>query len=58
MLVGNKIDLEENRSVNSEQAKFFALENNMEYQETSAYEGVNIKEVFDSILNQVLLNIK
>ncbi len=46
-LIGNKADLEEKREVDSDKAKQFIEENNIEYfKETSAKSGLNVKEVF------------
>ena len=46
-LIGNKADLEEKREVDSNKAKQFIEENNIDYfSETSAKNGFNVKEVF------------
>ena len=45
-LIGNKIDLEEQREVSYEEGKNFAEENNLIFFETSAKDGNNIKEIF------------
>lgn len=50
-LVGNKIDLER-RISNGEGAKK-ANEYNYEFQETSAKEGINVQELFESLLTKV-----
>ena len=46
VLVGNKIDLEENRKVSTEEAQKFAEENKINFLETSALNGNNIEEIF------------
>ncbi|CAI2379387.1 unnamed protein product [Moneuplotes crassus] len=58
MLVGNKIDLEVERAVKTEEGMKFAEEKNIQFFETSAREGLNVKEVFDALLNKVLEKIK
>ena len=46
-LIGNKADLGEEREVDSDKAKQFIDENNIDYfSETSAKNGFNVKEVF------------
>lgn len=49
VLVGNKIDLEEQRLVNPEEAETLAKELNLSYIETSAKEGQNVEEVFEML---------
>ena len=48
ILVGNKHDLEEQRTVTSTEAKKFARKNDMEYFEVSAKTGEQITEIFDA----------
>jgi len=48
-LVGNKLDLESKRSVENQEAKLFANENNLLFMETSAKTAINVIEVFTSI---------
>ena len=48
-LVGNKLDLESKRSVENNEAKLFANENNLLFMETSAKTAINVIEVFTSI---------
>ena len=52
ILVGNKIDMP-NREVTNQEALAFAKERNMEYIETSAKTGFQIKEVFRKIYQQI-----
>ena len=52
ILVGNKVDLEENRAVKKENAELLALNNNLHYYETSARNNMNIKECMEDIFEQ------
>jgi Ras-related protein Rab-1A len=45
-LVGTKIDLESKREVGTPQGEQFAVENEMQFMETSAAEGINVESVF------------
>lgn len=49
VLVGNKSDKEEERTVTEEQARAFAEEYGVDYFETSAKTGKNINEVFETL---------
>ncbi len=57
-LVGNKSDLVEERKVTYEEAKQYADEHELPYIETSAKEGININELFDSSIKSFLTNSK
>ena len=61
MLVGNKLDVcEKNpleRKVSSERALEFAKQNNLLFMETSAFADVNVKDVFE-LLVQEIYNVK
>eukprot|EP00826_Nyctotherus_ovalis_P040343 TRINITY_DN3971_c0_g1_i6.p1 TRINITY_DN3971_c0_g1~~TRINITY_DN3971_c0_g1_i6.p1 ORF type:complete len:217 (+),score=56.14 TRINITY_DN3971_c0_g1_i6:40-690(+) len=57
MLVGNKSDIEE-REVSTETAQNFAKLNGMEYIETSAKTGTNVKEAFDEMTKAIYLKVK
>ena len=46
VLIGNKVDLEENRQVSYEEGSVFAEKNGMLFFETSAKTGKNIEEIF------------
>ncbi|KAI9254897.1 ras family-domain-containing protein [Helicostylum pulchrum] len=48
-LVGNKLDLEENRQVPSEEATAYALSNQLIFHETSAKDAIHVDELFKSI---------
>lgn len=53
MLVGNKIDLESERSVPTEEAKDFAEKNGLLFLETSALESTNVEAAFNSVLTEI-----
>ena len=57
-LVGNKYDLIEEREVLYEEAKQYADEHSLPYIETSAKEGININELFESSIKSFLSNSK
>ena len=46
VLVGNKIDLEENRVVSYDEGSEFAVKNGLIFEETSAKTGQGIEEIF------------
>jgi len=48
-LVGNKVDLEDNRRVRSEEAQLYAEENGILFAETSAKTAHNVAQIFESI---------
>lgn len=50
-LVGNKIDLEDQRKVSSDEAKVFARKMALEYVETSAIQNNGVNEVFQRLIN-------
>ena len=54
ILVGNKIDLNEERKVKEEEAKKFADDHNFVFQELSALTGDGVQELFlDKLLTQI-----
>ena len=55
-LVGNKLDLASKRSVEHNEAKLFADENNLLFMETSAKTAVNVVEVFTAIATRLPRN--
>ncbi|KAL0482189.1 Ras-related protein Rab [Acrasis kona] len=55
ILIGNKIDIKQNRQVSYEQGVRFATENDIAlYAETSAVEGVFVQEAFKECANLIL----
>jgi len=57
-LVGNKIDLTDQRKVSYDEAKQYADEHELPYIETSTKEGININELFESSIKTFLANNK
>ena len=51
ILIGNKLDLKDERIVTIDVAKQFAEKNNLKYIETSAKDGTNINESFQAIID-------
>ena len=51
ILIGNKLDLKNERIVAIDVAKQFAEKNNLKYIETSAKDGTNINESFQAIID-------
>lgn len=54
MLVGNKCDLRHLRAVPTEEAKAFAMKNDLSFMETSALDATNVELAFQQILGEVL----
>jgi small GTP-binding protein len=56
-LIGNKLDLvernERKREVTTEEAQSYAEDNNMLFYETSAYNGNNINEIFEELMQTI-----
>ena len=52
-LVGNKIDLEDQREIKKYEAENFAFNKNIKYIETSAINKININEAFIMLLNDI-----
>ena len=57
VLVGNKIDLEDQWKVTRIEARKLATDNEMQYFETSAKENKNVKELITHIMTAVYENI-
>ena len=57
MLIGNKIDDEENRIISFEEGKKFADDNNMVFFETSAKNGDNVNKAFIYYGNKLMENL-
>jgi small GTP-binding protein len=58
VLVGNKVDLNELRTIEFDTASSFAKENNMKYFETSCKQKLNVKEVFNHLCEEVIAKNK
>merc|ERR1711976_779496 len=58
VLCGNKVDLEDCRSVTSERAKEMAQELGLPYYETSAATGEGVDEAIDGLLTLVMARIE
>ena len=56
ILVGNKIDNNENRKVDDDIIQKFAEKKGMKYFETSAKDGINIDQVFRKLAELILTN--
>jgi Ras-related protein Rab-1A len=52
-LVGNKIDLVNNREISTKEAENFAKKENIKYIETSAVKNMKVTEAFTSLLNNI-----
>jgi len=52
-LIGNKIDLLNQRQITKEEAENFAKKENVVYLETSALKNMNVYDVFTSLLNDI-----
>lgn len=57
VLIGNKLDLEQDRVVSTSEAKKLASDHGMEYFETSARDNINIQEVLQFIMGKVYDNL-
>ena len=57
-LIGNKVDDEKHRVIQKEDAIMLAEELNMEYYETSAFTGENIKTIFFKICQSLIEKFK
>ena len=52
-LIGNKIDLANQRQISKEEAELFAEKENIKYVETSAVKNLKVTDVFTSLLNDI-----
>ena len=53
VLVGNKIDREEDRKISEHDARQMAKQNNMQYYEASAKQNLNIETFMTDIMTQI-----
>lgn len=58
IIVGNKIDLEENREVTEEMKEKLKKELNVDIIEISAKQGINIDQAFDKLVKKILGDMK
>lgn len=56
VIIGNKIDLNDNRKIEKDELEELSKKYNMSCIETSAKNGTNIKEAFDLLINELLKN--
>ena len=54
VLIGNKIDLKEEREISEDDGKKIAKEYNMNYYETSAKENIGINELMKDLIKDIL----
>ena len=54
ILIGNKVDLESSRKVNSEEGFKLANQNKMGFYETSAKEDINMQKAFDFLCKEMI----
>ena len=57
ILVGNKIDLEDQRVVTYDEGNEFAMKNGIIFGETSAKSGVGIEEIFTKSVQEIVKNM-
>ena len=57
ILVGNKIDLEDQRVVTYDEGNEFAMKNSIIFGETSAKSGVGIEEIFSKSVQEIVKNM-
>lgn len=57
VLVGNKSDMQDERVVAYERGKQFSEHLGLEFFETSAKENVNVKQVFDSLVDKICIKM-
>jgi GTPase SAR1 family protein len=58
MLVGNKSDLSEKRSVSSDEAVAFSKTENLLFIETSALASANVQEAFTTLITEVVKKLR
>ena len=57
ILIGNKIDLEDQRVVTYDEGNEFAMKNGLIFGETSAKTGVGIEEIFSKSVQEIVKNM-
>ena len=57
ILIGNKIDLEDQRVVTYDEGNEFAMKNGLVFGETSAKSGVGIEEIFSKSVQEIVKNM-
>ena len=55
ILVGNKVDLKDERKTSQEDAREIAKQHNMNYYDASAKENININELMEDLMGQVYM---
>ena len=58
ILVGNKIDLKDNRQVTKEEGENFAKDNGVQFYETSAKDGTNVNNAFELLTKEIIKDIE
>ena len=58
LLIGNKVDLEDDRVIVESEANSYAERYNLNYMETSAKSGKNIQEAFVRLGTEIVLKVK
>ena len=58
ILIGNKLDLEDDRQIDSNEPQAFAQRYNLNYLETSAKDGNNVSEAFIRLGTEILRKVK
>ena len=58
VLVGNKVDLEENKVVTTQQGQDLSKKYKIDFFEASAKDGTNVKEAYCRLAEKVLTNVK
>ena len=53
ILVGNKVDLTDKRVISEKIAREFAMDNDMQYFETSAKQGLNLDLIFETLVDRL-----
>eukprot|EP01091_Cochliopodium_minus_P001820 TRINITY_DN11793_c0_g1_i1.p1 TRINITY_DN11793_c0_g1~~TRINITY_DN11793_c0_g1_i1.p1 ORF type:complete len:189 (-),score=33.07 TRINITY_DN11793_c0_g1_i1:37-603(-) len=54
LIVGNKVDLDENREVSNEEGKMLASQYNFHFYESSAKKRINVDNVFEQCVREII----